>query len=138
MNQQQIMQIQMMEQEGQQLSQQLQLIEQNTFDMQELELSLEEINKKESKEILANLGKGIYIPVEIKDKKLIVEVGKKNFVKKTISETKDIIMEQMVKLVSAKTQILDRLEVLQIEIHGLMQNIQKERAIEEDKEEKKK
>ena len=50
MDQQQIMQIQMMEQEAQQLNQQLQLIEQNVSEMQELELSLEELNKEDSKE----------------------------------------------------------------------------------------
>ena len=133
MDQQQIMQVQMMEQEGQQLNQQLQLIEQNVSEMQELELSLEDINKEESKEILANLGKGIYIPVEIKDKKLIVEIGKKNFVKKTIPETKEIIKEQLEKLIGAKAQIVERLDALQIEIQGLMQSIQKEASKDKKK-----
>ena len=137
MEQQQIMQIQMMEQEAQQLNQQLQLIEQNVSEMQELGLSLDEVNKGESKEILASLGKGIYIPVEIKDKKLIVEVGKKNFVKKTIPETKNIISEQLAKLIGAKTQTLERLETLQKEISGLMHNIEKERS-KDNKEDKKK
>ena len=127
MEQQQIMQMQMFEQEAQQLNQQLQLIEQNISEMQDLELSLDEIDKKENNEILANLGKGIYIPVEIKDKKLIVEVGNKNFVKKTISETKDIIKEQLIKLVGAKSQISERLESLQSEIETLMKNFEKEK-----------
>tara|TARA_Y100000310_G_scaffold325935_1_gene390176 strand:+ start:2674 stop:3078 length:405 start_codon:yes stop_codon:yes gene_type:complete len=126
MDQQQIMQIQMFEQEAQQLNQQLQLIEQNVSEMQDLELSLDEIEKKENNEILANLGKGIYIPVEIKDKKLIVEVGNKNFIKKTIPEAKDIIKEQLVKLISAKSQISERLNSLQSEISGMMQNMEKE------------
>lgn len=133
MDQQQIIQIQMFEQEAQQLNQQLQLIDQNISEMQDLELSLDEIEKKENNEILANLGKGIYIPVEIKDKKLIVEVGNKNFVKKTIPEAKEIIKEQLVKLVSAKSQISERLDVLQAEIGNLMQNIEKEGKKEKKK-----
>ena len=133
MEQQQIMQIQMMEQEAQQLNQQLQLIEQNVSEMQELGLSLDEVNKGESKEILASLGKGIYIPVEIKDKKLIVEVGRKNFVKKTIPKTKEIIKEQLEKLVTAKAQIIERLDSLQIEINGLMQSVEKDMKKEKEK-----
>jgi prefoldin alpha subunit len=137
MDQQQIMQIQMMEQEAQQLNQQLQLIEQNVSEMQELELSLEELNKEDSKEILSNLGKGIYIPVEIKDKKLIVEVGKKNFVKKTIPQAKEIITDQLKKLITAKAQTMERLEALQTEINGLMEVLQKQNS-EEVKSERKK
>jgi prefoldin alpha subunit len=137
MDQQQIMQIQMMEQEAQQLNQQLQLIEQNVSEMQELELSLEELNKEDSKELLANLGKGIYIPVEIKDKKLIVEVGKKNFVKKTIPQAKEIITDQLKKLITAKAQTMERLDALQTEINGLMQVLQKQNS-EEVKSERKK
>jgi prefoldin alpha subunit len=137
MEQQQIMQIQMMEQETQQLNQQLQLIDQNVSEMQELELSLEEIDKEDSKELLANLGKGIYIPVEIKDKKLIVEVGKKNFVKKTIPQAKEIIKNQLEKLVAAKAQTMERLEALQTEINGLMEVIQKQNSEETKTKEKK-
>ena len=126
MEQQQIMQIQMMEQESQQLNQQIQYIEQNIIEMHELGLGLDEISKEESNEILASLGKGIYIPVEIKDKKLIVEIGKKNFVKKTIPETKEIIQQQLIKLIGAKDQILERLEVLHKEIEGMMKIIEQE------------
>jgi|TARA_B100002003_G_C13652637_1_gene331942 prefoldin alpha subunit len=136
MDQQQIIQIQMFEQEAQQLNQQLQLIEQNVSEMQDLELSLDEIEKKENNEILANLGKGIYIPVEIKDKKLIVEVGNKNFIKKTIPEAKEIIREQLVKLISAKSQISERLNALQSEIGKMMEGVEKE-SKKEDKKEKK-
>jgi prefoldin alpha subunit len=136
MEQQQIMQIQMMEQEAQQLNQQLQMIEQGVVEMQELELSLVDLEKDASKDILANLGKGIYIPVEIKDKKLIVEVGKKNFVKKTIPQTKDLITEQLTKLVAAKSQTLERLESLQKEIQQIMTRIQQsEKDVKVDKKE---
>lgn len=121
MNNEQIMQIQMIEQEAQQLNQQLQLIDQNVAEMQELNLGLEELEKKESKEFLASLGKGIYIPVEIKDKKLTVEIGHKHFVKKSIPDTQEVINQQLVKLVGAKSQILERLECLQEEVNILIQ-----------------
>jgi prefoldin alpha subunit len=132
MNNEQIMQIQMIEQEAQQLNQQLQLIDQNVVEMQELNLGLEELEKKESKEFLASLGKGIYIPVEIKDKKLTVEIGHKHFVKKSIPDTQEVINQQLVKLVSAKSQILERLESLQEEVNMLIQRHDKGEKEEED------
>jgi prefoldin alpha subunit len=127
MNNEQIMQIQMIEQEAQQLNQQMQLIEQNISEMQELNLGLGEIEKKESKEFLASLGKGIYIPVEIKDKKLTVEVGHKHFVKKSITDTKELIDRQIIKLISAKSQVLERLESLQEEVNQLIQRGEREK-----------
>ena len=36
-----------------------------------IDATINELKKKETKEILANIGKKIYLPVEIKDKKLI-------------------------------------------------------------------
>ena len=85
---------------------------------------MEVIEKKETKEILANIGKKIYIPVEIKDKNLIIEVGNKKFVKKSISETKELIEEQIIKLNSARQEITERFEQLQEEAGKLMMDIE--------------
>ena len=86
MDQEQIMRIQMAEQEAEQFNKQIELIDQHVSEMREIEEALEKIQEKDTKEILANLGKKIFIPVEIKDKTLIVEVGNKTFVKKSIPE----------------------------------------------------
>jgi len=126
MKQEQIIQIQMMEQEVNQLNQQLQLIEQNIKEMNELLESLEEIGNEENKDILANLGKRIFIPVEIKDKNLIVEVGKGNFVKKSVPETKEVIEREVSKLIDGKNQIMERLTSLQIEMNNLIMQIESE------------
>jgi len=128
MKQEQIMQIQMMEQEVNQLNQQLQLIEQNIKEMGELSESLEEIGNEKNKDILANLGKRIFIPVEIKDRKLIVEVGKGNFVKKSVSETKEVIERESKKLMEGRAQIMERLTSLQMEMNNLFMDMQKEQV----------
>jgi prefoldin alpha subunit len=128
MNQEQIMQFQMMEQEANKLNQQLQLIENNLTEIREIAEGLDEIEKKETKEILANIGKKIYLPVEIKDKKLIIEVGNKSFVKKSISETKELIKEQIGKLNLARHEITERLENLQEEAGKLMMAIEEEQG----------
>jgi len=127
MDQQQIIQFQVMEQEINQLNEQSQLIEQNISEMQDIGVSLDAIESAKSNEILTNIGKKIYLPVEIKDKNLIVEIGNKNFVKKSIPETKKVIEEQIAKLMDGKNQIMNRLEELQEEMRALMQNIEKDK-----------
>mgnify|MGYP002725846212 CR=1 FL=1 len=124
MDQQKIMQIQMMEQEGQQLNEQLQLVDRNIQEMSELKASLVEIEKGED-DILANLGKGIYLPVEIKDRKLVVEIGKGNYVKKSIKDTEKVVEDQVLKLNEGKGQITERLNALQMEMQGLIMEFQK-------------
>ena len=132
MNQEQLIQLQAIEQETQQLEQQLQLVEQSIIEMQSLISSLDEIEKTDKKEIFANIGRGIYIPAEIKDKTLSVEVGNKIFVKKSIPETKEIIEDQVQKLGSAREQISDRIEDLRQEVNQL---IKSEKSDEKKKEE---
>jgi prefoldin alpha subunit len=133
MDSEQIMKFQVLQEEAQKLSQQNQLIEQNISEIIEIESSLDELEKNESNELLANLGKKIYIPVEIKEKFLIVEIGNKNYVKKSFSDTKEIISEQLMKLNFAKDQIDQRLEVLQKEAELLMLDIEKEQNKRETK-----
>ena len=122
MNQEQLIQLQVIEQETQQLEQQSQLIEQSLIEMQNLSSSLDELEKTDKKDIFANIGRGIYIPAEIKDKTLSVEVGNKVFVKKSIPETKEIIEDQVQRLGSAREQISDRIEDLRVEVNQLMKS----------------
>jgi len=119
-NQEQMIQLQMMGQEAQQLEQQLQLIEQHLADMRKLNEGLDELEKTDNKEILANIGKGIYIPAEIKSKELLVEIGGKNLVKKSVPEAKEIIDEQIKKLVMAKQEIMSRVQDLQTEMNNVL------------------
>ena len=127
MKQEQIIQIQMLEQEASQLNEQLNLVEQNINEMTELKVSLDEIdNVKKGEEMRIDIGKKIYLPVEVKSKDLIVEVGKGNFVKKNIKDTKEVIELQVKRLRSGKEQIMSRLEELQMEMQNLIFDIEKE------------
>ena len=128
MKQEHIIQIQLIEQEANQLSEQLKLIELNVQEMNELNLSLDEIDNLNDKDknILTNLGRKIYLPVTINDNKLIVEVGKNNFVKKSIPETKEIINDQTEKLNDAKSQIIEMLNNLQTKMDNLINEIERE------------
>ena len=112
-----------MEQEVNYLNQQLQLIDENIKEMTQISDSLEGISK--GNEILSNLGKKIYLPVEVKDDKLVVEVGKGNYVKKSVSETKEILERENNKLMEGKGKIIERLDFLQEEMSKMLMELQK-------------
>lgn len=127
------MQIQMMEQESNQLSQQMQMIEQNINEMVELNASLDELEKYKEGEMLVNIGKRIYLPVSAKPEKLIVEVGKGNLVEKSVSEAKEIVEEQIGKLNMGKMQVSGRLGELQEEMMNMVGEIEASQGAEEKK-----
>ncbi len=119
------MQFQMLEGEADKISQQFQLIEGNLNEIVDIKEGLGEIEKKETNEILVNIGKKIFVPVEIKDKNLIIEVGNKKFVKKSIRETKELIEEQIEKLLHAKQEMTSKFEELQEKANRLMMQVEK-------------
>ena len=125
-----IYQLSMLEQEAQKLQEQMQIIEQQVLELQSLEHGLQELDKTNEKAMLSNLGKGIFMKTEIKDKNLFVDVGNKTFVKKDVPQTLKIIEEQLSKLIEAKNQIMLRMQELQEQMQTLfaeVQNTEKEK-----------
>jgi prefoldin alpha subunit len=133
----QIIKLQAMEQEIGELNQQLQLIEQSISELQLLMQSLEEIDETKGNEILVDLGRRIYLPVEIKEKKLTLDVGSKLFVKKTIPEINKTIEEDLIKLITAKREVIERMRSLQGEVEFLINEFEQERDKKENKMSKK-
>ena len=80
----------MFEQQIQYFQQQLQAIEQGIVEMNSLNLGLDELVGSEGKEILASVGKRIFIKTKIISEELTVDIGEGTLVKKTIPETKEI------------------------------------------------
>ena len=110
MNQEFLFKLSMFEQQIQQIQQQLQAVEEGISDMNMLNLSLDEIKKSVGKEALAPLGRGIFVETKILSDKLTVDVGGKNFVRKSVEETREIIDEQTKKLDKIKRELDEKLE----------------------------
>lgn len=106
----------MFEQQLQQLQQQLQAVEQNIVDMNSLSSGLGELMGSEGKEILAPIGKGIFVKTKLLSEELIVDVGGKNFVKKNIKDTQEIINEQIKKLEEIKGSLGSSIEGINQEL----------------------
>lgn len=111
-----MMKFQMYEQQIRQLQQQLEAVENAIVDISSLKLGLDEIKGSEGKEILASIGKGIYAKAKLVSEELIVDVGGKNFVKKDIDSTKDLIQGQIVKLEDIKKELEGSLDGISKEL----------------------
>jgi len=88
----------MFEQQIQQLQQQLQAVEKGIIELGNLDLGLDELKGGVGKEIMSPIGQGIFAKTKLLSEDLIVDVGGKNFVKKSVDETKKLIENQIEKL----------------------------------------
>jgi len=93
-----LFQLSMLEQQSQQLSQQLENVNSQIGEMEALKLSLEKLEKGKDKEMLANLGRGIFLRTKQDDDKVFVNVGSRTLVKKSFSEAVEIIDKQVPEL----------------------------------------
>lgn len=122
-----ILELGMLEQEAGKLQQQMYMIDQQVLELQNLQMGLQELEKSEEKEMLANLGKSIFIKTEILSKNLLVDVGNRTFVKKSIPGTLKIVDEQLGKLIDVKNKILQAMQELQEEMERLIAEAEKEK-----------
>lgn len=113
----------MFEQQIQQLQQQLQAVEQGTIELSSLNLGLDEIKGKKEKEIFALIGRGIFAKAKLISEDLIVEIGEKKFVKKSIPETQKLIKSQIEKLEEVKKELNENLESVSKETKKLIEGV---------------
>ena len=118
-----IFKLSMYEQQIRNLQQQLEAVEKGILDMNNLNLGLDELIGSKDKEILAPIGRGIFVKTKLLSEELTVDVGDKNFVKKGIPDTKKIITEQI------KKELNDSLDSLNQEMTSMINGIQEENSI---------
>ena len=122
-----IMKFSMYEQQTQHLNKQLQAIEEGIVEMNSLNFGLDEIKGSKGKEILSPLGRGVFAKTKLESEDLMVDIGNKKFVKKSIPDTKKIISEQIQKLEEVQKEIQNKLEELDKELRGLIKQIHSDR-----------
>ncbi|HPD81845.1 MAG TPA: prefoldin subunit alpha [Candidatus Pacearchaeota archaeon] len=126
-NEQELMyKFQMFEQQIRSLQQQLQAVEEAILDISKLNLEMDDLIGKKDSEIFAPIGRGIYAKAKLMSEELLVDIGNKNFVKKTIPETKEIIQNQIKKLEALKEELNLGLENINQELTKTFEESQKE------------
>ena len=120
-NQQEIMyKLSMYEQHIKNLQQQIQAVEQAIIDMGSINLGLDDLVGKKDKEILAPIGKGIFVKAKLLSEDLIVDIGNKNFVAKDIPKTKELLKNQIEKLENIKVELNSNMEKIGEELMSIM------------------
>ena len=109
-----------MEQQMQQIQQRLQVVEQNLVEMASLNVGLGDLGNMKDKEIVAHIGMGVFTKAKIISDDLLVDVGDKKFVKKSVQDTQDLIKEQMGKLEEVKIELNVSMENLSREAQKMM------------------
>lgn len=117
----------MFEQQIQQLQQQLQAVEQGIVEMDSLSQGLGELVGSVDKEIMAPIGRGIFVKTKLLSEDLTVDIGNKTFVKKSIPEAQEMIKVQLVKLDEVKKELNDNLEKVGEEMQKVMEEGQEKK-----------
>ena len=124
-NQELIFKLSMFEQQMGQLQQQLQAVEQGIIELSTLNLDLKDFEGSKGKEIFAPIGRGIFTKAKLISEDLTVDIRNKNFVKKTIPETQEIINKQILKLERVKNDLNKNLDQVNLEAEKIIKESQK-------------
>jgi len=108
------------EQQIRQIQEQLGAVDQAILDLSEINAGLEGIIGKVGEEIMAPIGRGIFVKAKLISEELTVDVGGKNFVKKGIPETKELIQYQINKLGSMQMDLEKELNNINQELTTAM------------------
>lgn len=94
--QQKYLQLQLVDQQAKQLQQQILTLEHQILEFKTIEESLNNISKtKNNTSLYSPLGLGMFIQAELKNnKEILMNVGSKTIVKKTIPEANDLLKKQ--------------------------------------------
>ena len=111
-----------------QVQEQLAAVEQAILDMSQIEFGLDDLKGKVNEEIMAPVGRGIYVKAKMLSEDLVVDVGGRNFVKKDIDSTKELIRGQVKNLENIKNELNKELDGINEEITQIMRDYQKAMA----------
>ena len=92
------MQASQIEQQSQQAQQHLQMIEEQIKELDDFKTHLDSIKGQSNKEMLAGLGKGVFVKTDLKSDQLYVNIGSGVVVQKTPDQAKKTIDSQIKQL----------------------------------------
>ena len=128
LDQETIFKFQLFEQQINQINSQLEAVEQGLNDLVSVRGGLDELEGKKDEEILSPVGRGIFTRSKLLSEELLVDVGDKTFVNKSIPETKKIIEEQIAKLEEIRENLTGSLEEINQELTKIMIEAQKKNS----------
>jgi prefoldin alpha subunit len=117
--------INMLDKYMQNMQQQIEAVENEINELYLLKKGIEDLENSSGKEAFSSIGKNIFIKTKIISEELLVGIGEKNFVNKSIPETAKIIGNQIEKLKIIKEEILKEINVLNKEAEKILLSVEK-------------
>lgn len=111
------------EQQINQAQEQIEIIEKGIIELKNLDSGIEELKNSKGKEINAQVGRGIFVKAQLLSEELLVDIGNKTLVKKSIDETKKILKEQIEKLEIVRKQLENSLDEINKEMTHLIDGL---------------
>ena len=111
-------------QQSQELEEKLGFIQNQISELEEFTNSLNSIISTKETSMLSSLGKGVFVKTNLEEKKLFVEVGSGIIVRKTPEETKEVIQNQIKRLLQLKVQLSSQLDSLQSQLRIMIEQIE--------------
>jgi|TARA_B100000315_G_scaffold101489_1_gene93253 prefoldin alpha subunit len=123
MNQELMFELEGLNKQSQENEERLKIVEQQIAELQGFEKNLGELETNKNKEVLASLGKGVFIKADLREEDLFVEVGSGILVKKSLGDSKKIAEQQNRKLLEMKTQLLSENESISEKMRKALEKI---------------
>ena len=124
-NQEFLFKLSMFDQQIRQMQQQIKAVDDGIVELESLNIDLDDMKNSEGKEILAPIGRGIFAKAKLVSEEFLVDVGDRNFVKKSVDETKTMIKRQVEKLQEIRKELDVGLEQLSKEIEKVIAESEK-------------
>jgi len=116
--------INMIEQYMKNMHQQIEAVENECLELASLKKGIKELKNSSGKEVFSSVGKNIFIKTKIASEKLLVGLGEKTFVTKSIEDTSEIIENQIKKLEGIREELLEEIEKLNKEAEKIILSIE--------------
>lgn len=123
-----IMKAARMQQHAEELEHQLNLVNEQIKELEQFNEHLLSIGNLNNEEIMASLGKGVYLKADTKEKNMYVNVGAGIIVKKKADEVREIIDTQIKKFYEAKLHIQAQLESYLNELQNIIEEIERNKS----------
>ena len=114
-----IYKISLLQQKAEEIGKQIEAVMKGLQELETIRKTLENLEGKKGKEVLANVGRNIFIKTELKDEELFVDIGNKKIIKKNIKDTVVLINEQMKELSMIREHLEEQMDVIKNEANNL-------------------
>jgi len=120
-----LMKASLLKQESEETEKGLDFVNEQISELEKFLQALDSIKDKNNREILAPLGKGVFMKAKKEDSKLFIEVGDGVVVRKTPEATQKVVEEQIKKFQDARIQLKAQLEEYTSQFSELLKEVEK-------------